>query len=194
MFRGVYVNKNNIANGPPARQGTYVGTVRSNGSAQIDWIVGAADTAGSLGVWNMYNRVLSTAFVTDSTNTWEYTTATWRQAGGLATNQISAIIGLSEDAVDIRVLGLATNNTSTVFVAVGVGVNSTSVNSSPTFGGPAPSAYYGNGGANYVSRPGVGWYTFAWLEISAAGVGTTTWAGDAGGSLMQSGMTGSFWM
>ena len=35
---GIYLNNAAITNGPAASRGTYVGTVRSNASAQIDWI------------------------------------------------------------------------------------------------------------------------------------------------------------
>ncbi|MGE0022749.1 MAG: DUF2793 domain-containing protein [Hyphomicrobium sp.] len=52
--QGVLVNKHAISNGPAAQRGTYVGTVRSNGSAQIDWII--SGTGAMLGVWNAYNR------------------------------------------------------------------------------------------------------------------------------------------
>ncbi|MGE0024330.1 MAG: DUF2793 domain-containing protein, partial [Hyphomicrobium sp.] len=56
---GVLVNKIAITNGPAAQRGTYVGTVRSNGSAQIDWII--SGTGAMLGVWNAYNRVPASA-------------------------------------------------------------------------------------------------------------------------------------
>ena len=37
-INGVPVNLNAITNGPAAGRGTYVGTVRSDGSSQINWI------------------------------------------------------------------------------------------------------------------------------------------------------------
>jgi hypothetical protein len=53
---GVWVNLNAITNGPTASKGTYVGTVRSDGSSQINYVLGgtgANGVAALLGVWKM---------------------------------------------------------------------------------------------------------------------------------------------
>jgi hypothetical protein len=54
MVKGILLNNAAITNGPGASRGTYVGTTRSNGSSQLEFIFGAAGappTAASLGVW-----------------------------------------------------------------------------------------------------------------------------------------------
>lgn len=93
-----------IANGPGANLGTYVGTVRSNASSQIDWKMGTAAAGGgmaTLGVWNAYNRVLVSASVSDTTNNWTYASATIRAANGSATNRINFVSGLTLDCIDV---------------------------------------------------------------------------------------------
>ncbi len=101
-FGGVLVNTSAIANGPGAKQGTYVGTEHSNGTSTIDYIFGAAasgGTAASLQVWNAYNRVLTTTMVIDSGVSYNYGSATTRQARASAGNEISYVSGLAEDGL-----------------------------------------------------------------------------------------------
>jgi len=99
---GLLFNANAITNGPAAQRGTYVGTIRSNGSSTIDFIYGGAasgGTAGVLNVWNMYNRVVVNTIVTDSGVLYTYSSATIRQARASAGNQVSFVSGLAEDGV-----------------------------------------------------------------------------------------------
>jgi len=112
MVNGILLNNAAITNGPAASRGTYVGTVRSNGSAQIDWIFGASAAGGTaawFGVWNMYNRVDVNTTVNDSTASWlTATSATYGPmnvgaTGGGLNNRISAVFGLPEDGIRISV-------------------------------------------------------------------------------------------
>lgn len=99
--RGILVNAAAITNGAPIYQGTYVGTISSNASSTIDFIFGTAASGGGaavLNVWNYYNRHLVNTRVTDTVAPYTYTTATVRQAGGSAGNQITYTIGVAEDA------------------------------------------------------------------------------------------------
>jgi hypothetical protein len=66
--------------------------VRSNGSAQIDWIFGgfgAGGLASSFGVWNVYNRVNVPTMVQDSTASWNYNSATIRPLNNSTANRKS---------------------------------------------------------------------------------------------------------
>ena len=140
-------------------------------------------------VWNYTNRVRRPQKVTDATNSWNYTLATWRQANGSSANQFTNVTGVAEDAQTIEVWS-DSSNASAVYVAVGIGIDSTSANSAQIYGG-----YNGGSGvhsalyANYTDIPAAGLHTFAWLEISQAS-GTTAWYGDAGIAYFQSGMVG----
>lgn len=104
MTNGILLNNAGITNGPAASRGTYVGTTRSNASSQIDYIFGGAASGGAaafLGVWNAYNRVSVGTTVSDTNNSYAYSSATIRQAGASAGNQISFVVGLQEDAVQL---------------------------------------------------------------------------------------------
>jgi hypothetical protein len=102
--RGIYTNTVAITNGPGAGYGTYVGTIRSNGSSQIDYILGGSASGGTeavLNVWNMFNRVDALATVTDSGTSYTYSTATVRSMRASATNRVSFVTGLAEDASSV---------------------------------------------------------------------------------------------
>jgi hypothetical protein len=101
MVKGILLNNAAITNGPGASRGTYVGTTRSNGSSQLEFIFGAAGappTAASLGVWNMYNRVDVAATIIDTSQTaYTYSSLTPREAHAYSTFLVQYVIGLQED-------------------------------------------------------------------------------------------------
>jgi hypothetical protein len=188
FFEGRWVNKIAITNGPAARSGLYVGTVRSDGSAQVN------DSRAKRHLWNCYHRAPRPMSVVDTTDSWTYTTATFQQANANAANQLDVVLGLAEDAVTVRAIGTASNGNN-VRTAVGIGIDSTTVNSAQTFGGSAPAAGASLSGLNmaiYEGVPGLGRRTLVWLEWSSA-AGTTTWYGDAAGVGTQAGITGTVW-
>lgn len=184
---GVLVNNVAITNGPNAQRGTYVGTVRSNGSSQIDFIVGGSGGAGGegtiLGLWNMYNRapILLTNF--DNTDSWNYTTATYRLKNAAAStelNKIKFVIGLQGDGISASNYANASNSTGGVTAQINVGLNSTSTPSGTIGQARSPAA---NNGftmvANYSAMAPLGFNYVAPLEWSTAS-GTQTWFGDGG--------------
>jgi hypothetical protein len=115
----------------------------------------------------------------DATTSWTYTTAAFRQARASAANQLDMVIGVSEDAVsaDVNVNLNSDQAANIVQAAVGIGVDSTTVNSAVTSQAPntvaastilLASAHW----RGYFSAPGR--HTLVWLEFSTA-TGTTTW-------------------
>jgi len=187
VLEGRYVNKVAITNGPAARRGLYVGTVRSDGSAQIN------DSLLLRHIWNNYNRVCRPMRAIDATNSWTYTTASYRQANASTANQLDYLAGLSEDCVSARVDAYAANTgvINSAAMGVGVGVDSTTVNSAQIT--ITPNVVVANGvttpSAIYRGYPGIGRHFLAWLEYSTAS-GTTTWSGDANITTLQTGITG----
>ncbi len=154
----------------------YVGTIRASGANVTE------DSEAKRYVWNLYNQVPRTMRVQETTNSWNYSTATLRQANGAATNQLDYVVGqgdvLLEAHVKIHCGGDQNNN-----VRVGVGVDSTTVDSSQLWGSPVVAA----GAAfpivcEYRGYPGLGRHKLVWLE-KGLGVGTQTWYGDNGGDL-----------
>ena len=174
VLEGRYVNKVAITNGPAAQRGLYVGTIKSDGSAQIN------DSQAIRNVWNNYNRVVRSVKVTDSTDTWSYTTNTWRQANGAAANLIEYVCGLVEDAASISASACASNSSGGVDVSTGIGLNSSSALAADCLSSylSAPTTI-DHMSSHYRGLPAIGRNQFIWLEISLA-TGTTTWYGDGG--------------
>lgn len=149
------------------------------------------DSKANRYLWNYYHRVIGFMERLESTDTWNYTTATIRQANNSTSNQLNYVCGVAEDAVEAEI-ATAASNTALCAVAVGVGVDSTTA-----FSGiyPIQAVVVANANiavrASYRGIPGAGRHYLAWLEYSQA-TGTTTWRGDNGTpTISQSGITGS---
>ena len=195
---GILVNANAITNGPGANKGTYLGTIRTNGSSQVDMTFGGTGAAGGestiLGVWNAYNRILTPLVNYDTTDSWTYTTATWRlkNAGASATaNRILFVTGLSEDVITAVNAITSTNSSANIQRGISIGLNSTSAYS--LFSGGANFQQSIASGvthhvAHFVTRAPLGLNYIAPLEISAAS-GTSTWYGDNGANGTFTGQT-----
>lgn len=164
----------------------YVGTIYPSGAGTTE------DSAAKRYVWNYYNRILRRMQVTESADSWTYTTATFRQANGNTANQLDFVIGVSEAPVSAQVQ-ISMFNASNVEAIVGIGLDSTSVLATGFIGGrlnttttPLPS-----GICTWIGHPGIGLHYLAWLEYSD-GTGSSTWYGDGGTpTRYQSGIFGS---
>lgn len=182
--QGVWVNKVAITNGPAARFGTYVGSVRTNGSSQIDVNFGAlasGGTAALIGIWNAYNQVPWTAFVADTTDSWSQSTA-WANANGSATMRVSVLSGLAEGLINAEYWCIA--STSSAAAKSGIGYDTSSAffgvtgNTNGSFAIPVP--------AKYTRIPELGWHYFQAIEYGGTG---TAFYGDANApSVLQSGL------
>lgn len=189
FFAGRYVNKVAVTNGPAARRGLYVGTIRSDGSAQIN------DSFAKRHVWNMHNRFPRPMRAIEAATSWTYTTLTLRQANANAANQIDCVIGMPEVMVSAEVhssfKNSAVNGTNAL---VGIGLDSTSALAAGCVNSYAHSLNnnINSTGAAWKGYPGIGRHYVAWLEASVA-VGTTTWSGDEGAeAFFQAGIHGEF--
>lgn len=163
----------------------YVGSFYSttDGNGQI------ADSAAKRHLWNMYNRVVRTLERKESTASWNYTTASWRQAKASTDNQVSVARGLNEDAMYVDVMVSVTNSTATERGAfVGIGLDSTST---PTgrWSQASVAGAIRQAQAGYSGLPGIGFHYFAWLEMGT-GSDTLTWYGVGGVKATQAGIGG----
>lgn len=168
----------------------YLGTGRTTGtSGQCQDSRGEGHQAGGRRfLWNYYNRVLLQAGVKDTTDSWTYTTATWRNANGSAANEVEIVVGWIEDYVRAVVHAMA-NTTVAAVVAVGIRTDATNLNQAMLVG--APISGYGEVTAVYLGHL-LGYHPIGWLEISQA-VGTTSWYGDSGVTYYQSGLHAEVW-
>jgi hypothetical protein len=165
----------------------YLGTVYINASGGQ-----TEDTMVKRYLWNYYNRVPRPLQKLETTDSWTYTTATYRQANADTANQVDTCVGVAEVLLNLNVLGLAasTQGDNNVTVQVGIDEGGTTANDSTVFSGPEVANYNAKQvEANLTKYPAVGFQYWVWVEKSTA-LGTTTWYGDNGGAT-QSGIYGS---
>lgn len=165
----------------------YLGTIRTTDSSGE-----CEDSTSRRFVWNYYNRVERLLLAVEATNSWTYTTDTWREANGgavgLGATNVQILIGVDDQPIHVEVVcGAYWSEAGAPASAVGVGLDSSSTNSALIFGYFAPNVG-GNTQAKYVGHPGIGEQIIYWLERTSAGSGTITWLGDSGVTLLQSGM------
>lgn len=168
----------------------YLGTVYINATGgQTD------DTLTKRYVYNYYNRVSRAMRRQETTDSWTYTTATTRQANASSLNQLEIMNGFPEDQISVTLMAGATQTNTGVALGVFIGEDSTTAGSSDH--NRIPVQYGATNSttpmtAFLTKTPALGYHYYAWLEYSQA-TGTTTWYGDAAGSIFwQSGIT-AFW-
>lgn len=131
-IQGLLVNAVAITNGPAQYQGTYVGTIGTNGGTPTVTMQFGTIAAGGgkaiFGVWNMYNRVTVQTRVTDNSAPYTYTAAVVRVANNNTNNAITYTIGINEEPPTFYYQ----QNVTTAAVAgatcqVSIGDNSTTV-------------------------------------------------------------------
>lgn len=171
-------------------QQRYLGSVRTVTASQFN------DTYARRHVWNYYNRVQTPMRVLEATDSWQYTTATIRQANAAVANQLDIVCGVAEDPMDARLHARAFNTNAGTTMAVGIGEDSTTAFATGSLMSnldPSSAADVIEFEARYVTYPAVGRHFYTWLEYSEA-VGTTQWYGDGGTpTLIQTGIFGMWW-
>ncbi len=164
----------------------WVGTVRTGTASQLN------DSLALRHVWNRWNQVDRPLLVLEATNTWDYTLTAFRQANNAAANRLDLVCGASENPIEIAVIAQSTNTNAGVDSVVAISEDSATVPATSCLRSVQRNAGAGDQIAHRAflrTIPSVGRHYYAWLEYSAA-AGTTTWTGDAGGALVQSGIHG----
>lgn len=184
-----------LQNGVYVKSGT--ATKRYLGTARTTSVSGRTeDSLSKRYLWNMCNRQPRPLRALSTTDSWSYTTATWRAANNDTTvgvTRLEYVAGLAYEPLSVEVSVPYNYNATAGDAAVGIGINSTSANSANYYGGYA-STYYSQANAIYSSFPTVGYSYAQWLEISVA-AGTTNWYtnSQSGGTQRQGGMLGVIW-
>lgn len=162
---GVYVQ-----NGDTSRR--YVGTIRTTSTTTGE------DSSLKRFTWNMDNRLArSMRSIQEVQDSSTYSTFAFRQAGAAASNRLEMVLGLNEDQLSAQVNESGSVTSTSVSGAVGIGIDSTTVNSPDTVTGMAV-----NGGAAIFSSfiaswRGIlspGYHALNWLE-TGTGSATMTW-------------------
>lgn len=144
----------------------WVGTLRATGAATTE------DSQLNRFLWNAYNRVDRKLKVTDPASSWAYAGAgVWRQANANAANAVHVLCGDAATYVRARVLGQVSAAAGvTNQAAVGIGIDSTTVNSADAFGasasGAAGTTEFNPIACNYDGYPGLGFHALNWIEMS----------------------------
>jgi hypothetical protein len=192
--QGRLVNAANVTNGPLANNGTYIGTVRTNGASKVDFITGGIANGGVaaiIGIWNAYNQKDVVPLVQDSTSNWTWTGTTFRAANGSANNRISIVRGFDYDTTEAEynVPFYAQGLTSSFEVytdgGIAIGLDSTSAKANNSFISGWSSSTTDSGATLYTSPRlggpskfagymGVGWHYLQALDYNTQG-GVNCW-------------------
>jgi hypothetical protein len=186
VIRAVALVKQNgvlVKSGEPTKR--YTGTVRTQATTSIP------DSTSKRFVWNYYNRAPRFLNLIETTDSWNYAVATFRQTRGSPTNRFEYVAGLADVELEAVAHSIYYSTTSTVTCMGGVGIDSTTVNSAQTWGGnngAANIAQYDT--ARYQGYPGIGYHAVNWLEYGGTNV---IFLGDFNVPQYQSGMHGKIW-
>lgn len=119
-------------------------------------------------LWNCYNQQPREMVVADSTASWTYAVVnTWRQARATTSNKVECVMGLSQ-LVEATVQCNSSTSAAGVNCAVGIGVNSTTVNSAQLAGGGSSTTFALQNISVFASPLAVGYNALNWLEIIGA--------------------------
>ena len=181
--------------GRPVKSGDasrlYLGTGMTTGvSGQCECSFGGIDSVPLWLLWNYYHRAPVQLQRGDGTDSWTYTTATWRalnNRGKLA--RAGFVIGLSEPALVSAEALVVLSSSAGAQAGTALDLDGVSLPENFLRGLMFSNGYFASHAARYAARPGIGFHYLAQLEFSEA-VGVTTFAGDAGDpATNQSGMS-----
>lgn len=165
---GIYVK-----NGALDRK--YLGTIRINSAGAT-----CEDSAARRFVWNHYNRMSAQLRRVSDTDSWTYSTATWRQANAAAANLFEFVTGLQEESVEVWGVSTIRCGGNGRWANIGIGVNSTTA---PTGERSGAGNLNNIGGTLHTTAsfvPQLGYNYIAWLEYATASCtfyGTSTTPG-----------------
>jgi hypothetical protein len=192
---GLYRNDMDINSGQynhiHTKKGLYLGSVRTTATdGETEKRNAGTNTAANQLLWNYFNRLQTCMTVIDTTDSWNYSTASYRQTRAQTSNQGNFLLGISEDMVNCKAYGRASNSTTTGRdVRCGIGLDSTTANSaqlSPVNRVTSGFVTVQHMLAMYDGYIAAGYHYLAWLEYGA-GTETQTWYGDNAGD-QQNGM------
>lgn len=200
FLNGIPTNKNSItlrwgaASGNTttiaANKARLVGTIRTTADGVTE------DSQVKRFLSNVDNVAWRPMLRQEATASWNYSTASYRQANASASNQIAYVSCLAAGSIEAQVITVVLNSTATPRVVyAGIGVDSTTVNgrtiSDFTRIGDGTLSSSGGPRAWYRGAVQIGYHYLAWLE-KGNGTDTQTWFG-VSGSDYQTGIFGGIY-
>ena len=140
----------------------YLGTLSMSATGTV------SDTVLNRGVWNYYNRVPRLLYATDTTSSWTYNAATWRQWRNTAANKVEFVTGWAEELTELNFTGMLNSGGSAVYAAIGIGLDAVDTNISHVAGLVGNTATRIMDIALYKAIPTVGYHYLAMLEFGHA--------------------------
>lgn len=186
---GMMVNKVAVTNGPAALKGVVVGTIRSNASSQIDLKFGSIAAGGGegwIGICSAYNRVPWKTLVVDSTDSWSYSSATWRAADNSSTFRVSYVSGLAVSGIRALYSAIQSRTDGQY------GYNAVKKDATNGFDGTTGYSYIAGGIGDVamvgsaIYQPDIGFHYISAVEASS--VTGLTFGGDFGNANVQTGL------
>lgn len=163
--------------------------------------IGTYCTTGTIGhtedsnmrrlIFNYYNPVPRVLRAVDTTDSWSYATATFRQANASTANQVEIVMGVAERSIRLDLLAFNLTGASNLF-GIGIGEDSTTVPTvtAASIGGLSGGTATGTYAMCSLSKyPVVGYHKYCWLERGDGS--STTWYGDDGVTYGVSGLLGT---
>lgn len=147
----------------------YVGTFYTTATTTTE------DSAANRFLWNVDNRVQRSMNVSESTVSWAYTTAAFRQANGNAANQIAYVAGLAVDMVSMAYNATGSSNNGS-YMLISIGTDSTTIQDPSVGNGRIGTASIVSMSCTYTGEAKLGYHYLAALEYAVAS-GTATWYG-----------------
>jgi hypothetical protein len=152
----------------------YLGSFRTTGvSGQTE------DSATKRYLWNMYNRVARPLRRIESTGSWAYNVASWRQANNSTSNQVDVVVGVADALLELNVHGFC-NQTAGAWVGQAIGEDTTGTYLADQNGGISFISGYALIWGVLRKYPAVGRHYYAWIEMGGAS-GISTFYGSSGG-------------
>lgn len=166
----------------------WLGTIRASGTNATESSFNTTLSAPKSYLWNKYNQVTRSVLTHDSTDSWTYTTATWRQVRASAENQINFICGEPMPWNSSYSVVAANSSAGSLFyIAIGFDSTSAFVGATGHNASDAAPSTVCQLRASASGTAGVGLHYISALENSQAS-GTTSWYGDAGGASYKMGL------
>jgi len=150
-------------------------------------------------LWNASNRVVRPVGITEATNSWSYSTATWRSANASDSNRIGIVAGLSIETLPMTIMVLfVMGSSSTTRVGIAEDANNT-VSMLVTNSGTAMASTTSGASLGLIAQgqwnpiPAIGYHYYQWVENSILAATTTFYSySAAGSSARNSGILGTW--
>lgn len=178
-----------VQDGTPARR--YLGTFRTETTTTVD------DSVARRTLINYYNKQPRPFRAIDTTDSWTSMASAfepWNGGTTAGTGRVNILCPIGDEAVEALFLASALNSTGTTGIAIGIGLDSTTVNSAgiKNYANHDATGRIMPLSAQYKGYPGIGFHYLQMLQRPQGA--TATFYGDIGtADLVLSGLQGEIW-